>query len=82
MIVLFLFSVFLFPEKLSISGAMAMLLVFFPLLPCLLYERAMWTCSCFLYVCWLVLATSSLRLSCYGIDHVRPDHEIISLTGT
>jgi hypothetical protein len=58
MIVLFFVSVFLFPEKLSISGAVGMLLVLFSPASMLLYERGNADLFVFFVCAMAVLATS------------------------
>jgi hypothetical protein len=58
MIVLFFISVFLFPEKLSISGAVGMLFVLFSPASMLLYERGNVDLFVFFVCAMAVLATS------------------------
>lgn len=58
MIVLFFISVFLFPEKLSIAGAVGMLFVLFSPASMLLYERANVDLIVFFLCAMAVLATS------------------------
>jgi hypothetical protein len=58
MIVLFFISVFLFPEKLSISGAVGMLFVLFSPASMLLYERGNVDLFVFFICAMAVLATS------------------------
>ena len=59
MVVLFFIGVFLFPEKLSISGAVGMLLVLFSPASMLLYERGNVDLFVFFVCAMAVLATSS-----------------------
>jgi hypothetical protein len=58
MIILFFISVFLFPEKLSVSGAVGMLLVLFSPASMLLYERGNVDLFVFFVCALAVLATS------------------------
>ena len=58
MIILFFISVFIFPEKLSIAGAVAMLLILFSPASMLLYERANVDLIVFVICMLIVLAES------------------------
>jgi hypothetical protein len=67
MIVLFFISVFLFPEKLSISGAVGMLLVLFSPASMLLYERGNVDLFVFFVCALAVLATSYSSYTATGL---------------
>src|SRR5512139_1752969 len=67
MIILFFISVFIFPEKLSIAGAAAMLLVLFSPASMLLYERANVDLIVFVICVLIVLAESRSAYPATGL---------------